>query len=44
MLPDNLLTLWKYCAPSVYGVILVGLRLMGKREIGQMAPLMWCCC
>ena len=40
MLPDNLLTLVEIVlrTVAVYGVILVGLRLMGKREIGQMAP------
>jgi len=40
MLPDNLATLPMIVlrTSAVYGVILVGLRLAGKREIGQMAP------
>ena len=28
----------------VYLVILIGLRLAGKREIGQMTILTWWCC
>ena len=40
MLPDNLATLPEIVlrTVAVYFVILVGLRLAGKREIGQMAP------
>ena len=28
----------------IYLVILVGLRLAGKREVGQLTVLTWCCC
>ena len=40
MLPDNLIMLlWVVLRTAViYGVVLVGVRLSGKREVGQMTP------